>query len=168
MFNLNLAIIYHSESGNTKKAAEYIKSGAESFEAVNVKVMPIEEVDIDFVNSAQAVIFGTPTYLGDLSHQMKNWFGNQSDKLSLNGKLGAAFATQRYIGGGATNALKTILSHLLVKGMLAYSAGAGEGKPFTHFGAVCIESGDEKQQKRAEIFGRRVAKKALELFNRSE
>lgn len=166
MLNLNLAIIYHSESGNTKTAAEAIKKGAESFDTVKVKLMPIEAVDVDFVNSAQAVIFGTPTYMGDLSHQMKNWFGNQPNKLKLNGKLGAAFATQRYIGGGATNALKSVLSLLLVKGMLAYSGGAAEGKPYTHFGAVCIEAGAEQQQ-RTEIFGRRVAKKALELFNGS-
>ncbi|MFP4020553.1 MAG: flavodoxin family protein [Halanaerobium sp.] len=164
---MNLAIIYYSESGNTKKTAELIKKGAESFDAVKVKLMSIEEVDVDFVNSAQAVIFGTPTYMGDLSHQLKNWFDSHSNQLKLNGKLGAAFATQRYIGGGATNALKTVLSHLLVKGMLAYSAGAAEGKPYTHFGAVCIEAGDQQQQERAEIFGRRVAKKALELFNGS-
>ncbi len=162
---MNIAIIYHSESGNTKKVGEIIKSGAESIDDTIVKTMSIDDIDIEFVNSAKAVIFGTPTYTGDLSHQMKNFFGNLPSDLDLNGKIGSAFATQRYIGGGATVALKTIIGHLLVKGMLAYSSGAGEGKPFTHFGAVCIQSGNDKQRERAKIFGKRIAKKTVKLFS---
>lgn len=162
---MNIAIIYHSESGNTEKVGEIIKNGAESIDETVVKAMSIDDIDVEFVNSAKAVIFGTPTYTGDISHQMKNFFGNLPSDLDLSGKIGSAFATQRYIGGGATVALKTIMGHLLVKGMLAYSSGAGEGKPFTHFGAVCIQSGNDEQRERAEIFGKRIAKKAREIYN---
>jgi len=51
--------------------------------------------------------------------------------------------------------------------MVVYSGGAGAGKPYTHYGAVCLADGTEEQQERAEIFGRRVASKALELFAES-
>ncbi|MGM0438456.1 MAG: flavodoxin family protein [Bacillota bacterium] len=161
---MNLSIVYHSESGNTKKVAEIIKTGVENVEGFNVKTMHIDETDVEYINSSKAVIFGTPTYTGDLSHQMKNWFGNYPSEIDFSGKLGAVFATQKYVGGGADVALKTMIGHLLVKGMVVYSAGAGEGKPFTHFGAVCIQSGNEEQKERAEIFGKRIAKKTLELF----
>ena len=162
---MNLSIIYHSESGNTEEVAGIIKRGAEEYKEINVKSMHIDEIDIDYINSSKAVIFGTPTYTGDLSHQMKNWFGNYSSDLDLSGKLGAVFATQRYVGGGADVALKTMIGHLLVKGMVVYSAGAAKGKPFTHFGAVCIQSGNKEQRDRAEIFGKRIAEKTLELFS---
>lgn len=160
---MKLAVIYHSESGNTAEVAEIIKKGAEKIDGVIAEAMHIDEIDMDFAESAQAFIFGTPTYSGDLTWQLKNWFAN-SNKINLSGKLGAAFATQRYVGGGATNALKNILGHLIVKGMLAYSVGSAEGKPYTHYGAVCIENGSDDEKKRAEIFGERVAKKAVELF----
>jgi len=162
---MNLSIIYHSESGNTEKVANIIKRGAETQKEINVKSMHIDEIDVDYINSSKAVIVGTPTYTGDLSHQMKNWFGNYPSELDLSGKLGAAFATQRYIGGGAGVALKTMIGHLLVKGMVVYSAGAGEGKPFTHFGAVCIQSGNDEQRERAEIYGKRIARKTIDLFS---
>ena len=161
---MNLSIIYHSESGNTEEVANIIKKGVQSHKEINVKSMHIDDIDVDYINSSKAVIFGTPTYTGDLSHQMKNWFGNYPSELDLSGKLGAVFATQRYVGGGADVALKTMIGHLLVKGMVVYSAGAGEGKPFTHFGAVCIQSGTKEQRERAEIYGKRIAKKTIELF----
>ena len=161
---MNIAIIYHSESGNTEQVAEIIKKGTENVKGIEAKTMHIDKVDVDFINSSKAVIFGTPTYTGDLSHQMKNWFGNYPSDIDFAGKLGSVFATQRYVGGGADVALKTMIGHLLVKGMLVYSAGASEGKPYTHFGAVCLQAGNEDQQERAEIFGKRIAKKAVELF----
>ena len=74
------------------------------------------------------------------------------------------FATANYVGGGAEIAELAMIGELLVKGMLVYSAGAAEGQPFTHYGAVCIQSGDESQQERAKIFGERIARKAVEIF----
>lgn len=162
---MNLSIIYHSETGNTEEVAKIIKKGAEDYKDIQVKNMHIDDLDVDYINSSKAVIFGSPTYTGDLSHQMKNWLGNYPSEIDFSGKLGAVFATQRYVGGGADVALKTMIGHLLVKGMVVYSSGSAEGKPFTHFGAVCIQSGNKEQKERAEIFGKRIAKKSLELFS---
>jgi len=50
--------------------------------------------------------------------------------------------------------------------MLVYSSGSAEGKPYTHYGAVCIENGNEDEQLRAEKFGERIAKKAAEIFEK--
>src|SRR6056297_371444 len=162
---MNIAVIYYSDSGNTAEVADLIKKGAEKNAGVNVKCMHIDKIDMEFAESAQAYIFGTPTYSGDLAWQLKNWFANDNE-IDMKGKLGAAFATQRYVGGGATDALKSILGHLLVKGMLVYSSGSAEGKPYTHYGAVCIENGNEDEQLRAEKFGERIAKKAAETFEK--
>ncbi|SJZ51317.1 flavodoxin family protein [Selenihalanaerobacter shriftii] len=160
---MKLAILYHSESGNTETVAGIIAEGASSAGNVEVKCMGIEDIDQGFLDEAAAVIFGCPTYLADFSWQIKKWF-DTSHEFDLSGKLGAAFATENYLGGGADSALLTLAGHMLVKGMLVYSVGSAEGKPFTHYGAVCIKEGDAEQQERAKLFGSRVAAKALEIF----
>lgn len=157
---MKIAIVYYSKSGNTKQVADLIAEGARKINGVDVKCMSIEEIDGNFVQEAKAVILGSPTIAGTFAWQIKQWI----DSAKLGNKLGAVFATANYLGGGADIAELSMIGMLLVKGMLVYSAGAAEGQPFTHFGAVCIQGGDESQQERAKIFGERIAKKAAELF----
>lgn len=127
-------------------------------------MMSIEDCDAAFMEESDAVIFGSPTYLGSFSWQMKA-FLDKGLKVKLAGKLGAVFATENFIGGGADFALLTLIGHLLVKGMLVYSSGVSEGHPYTHFGAVCIKDGDESQKERARLFGERIVKKASEIHH---
>jgi NAD(P)H dehydrogenase (quinone) len=159
---MKISVIYHSESKNTQKVAELIANGARITDEVEVKCMPIEDVDSDFLNASKAVFFGSPVYCGSYSWQMKKWLDTNNNKIA--GKLGAVFATENHIGGGADLAELSLIGSLLVYGMVIYSAGASQGDPYTHFGAVCIREGDEKQKERARIFGSRIAKKAVALF----
>jgi len=160
---MKISILYHSESGNTKKIARIISEGARSAGNIEALAMSIDEIDETFLNASDAVIFGCPTYLGTFTWQMKKFL--DTSRIRLSGKLGAVFVTARYIGGGGDVAELGLVGHLLVKGMLVYSGGGGEGKPFTHFGAVAIEDGDGPQRERAHIFGERIARKAIELFS---
>jgi NAD(P)H dehydrogenase (quinone) len=159
---LKIAVVYHSETGNTAQVAELIAEGARLADGVEVKTMSIADVDKEYVSASKAVVLGTPTYAGTLSYQMKDWLDTGRAKLA--DKLGAVFATENHIGGGADTAEMALIGHLLVKGMVVYSAGASKGQPFTHYGCVTIKAGDEAQQGRARIFGQRIAAKALELF----
>jgi len=163
---MKIAIIYHSESENTKKVAEVVAQGASSVTSVEVKTMSIEDFDMAFAAEAKAIIFGCPTYCGTFSWQIKKWF--DTTKVNLEGKLGAAFATENYLGGGADVAELGMIGHMLVRGMLVYSAGAGKGAPFTHYGAVTIKEGADWEQERAKILGKRIAEKSLELFGHKE
>jgi len=165
VIKINIAILYHSESGNTKKVAELVAEGTHKVDGITTRCFNIGEPDFDFIEKADAVIFGTPTYLADFSWQMKK-FLDTGLKCNLSGKLGAAFATENFVGGGADFALLTLTGHLLVRGMIVYSGGAGNGKPYTHFGAVCIGEGTDDQKERAVIFGERVAYKVSELFQK--
>jgi NAD(P)H dehydrogenase (quinone) len=163
---MKLSIIYHSETGNTQKLAEAVSEGAKRMDGVDVKLMSIDEVDPAFVEDSAAVIIGCPTHRGSFSWQMKKWLG--TTRLKMAGKLGSVFASEGYLGGGAELAEMGLIAHLLVMGMLVYSAGTSGGQPFTHFGAVAIKDGDEGQKQRASIYGERIARKALELFGRKE
>jgi NAD(P)H dehydrogenase (quinone) len=161
---MKILVIYHSETGNTKKISEFISEGAKLGGKMEVKVMSIDDVDGAFVEGSNAILLGCPTHRGGLSWQMKKWIG--TTKLKLSGKLGSVFATASYIGGGADIAEMELIAHLLVMGLLVYSSGTSGGQPFIHYGAVAIKDGDEPQRERARIFGERVARKALELFGR--
>ncbi len=158
---MKVAIIYHSETGNTEKVAELISKRAEKNENVETKAMSINNIDKDFVEEANIVFFGTPTYAGTYSWQMKKWL--DTNKIKLAGKVGCVFATEKFIGGGADNAELALISELMVKGMFVYSVGGSEGLPITHFGAVCIKDGTPEQKERVEIFAERVIKNVKKL-----
>jgi NAD(P)H dehydrogenase (quinone) len=158
---MKFAVLYHSESGNTKKVAELIAQSANGVEGVEARAMSIDAVDAAFVEASRVIALGCPTYAGSPSWHMKRYLDTMP--LKLEGKLGSAFATENHIGGGADFAELTIIASLLVRGMLIYTGGAVE-QPSTHFGAVSIKEGDEAQQARAKAFALKLVRKGLELF----
>lgn len=165
---MKVAVIYHSETGNTREMALLVAEGAAQ-EGAETSVMSIDEVDWEFVRASRAVIFGSPTYEGTCSWQMKRFLDEGSGGLErhpLAGKLGAVFCSQNWPGGGgASFAEMTIIAGLLVRGMLVYSGGITEGQPFLHFGAVSARApGEPLYRERCLQLGRVVARKARELF----
>ena len=159
---MKISVIYHSETGNTKRIAEAVAEGARLGGEVDVKSMSVDEIDQTFAEGSKAIIMGCPTHRGALSWQMKKWI--ETNKLKFAGKIGSVFATEGYIGGGADFAEMEMIAHLLVMGMLVYSGGTSFGQPFIHYGAIAIRGGDDSQRERARIFGERIARKTLELF----
>jgi NAD(P)H dehydrogenase (quinone) len=158
---MTISIIYHSETGNTRAVGELIAEGIREADAQAV-LMGIDEIDQAVVEESRAVVVGFPIYAGSMSWQIKRWL--DTTKIKFAGKLASVYATENHVGGGADLAELVILGGLMVRGALAYSAGASRGQPFTHYGAVAIKDGDEHQKERARIFGRRVAEQALELW----
>ena len=161
---MKAAIIYHSESGNTAQMAELVRQGCQEVNGVEARCMPVEEVDSAYVAASRAVIFGSPTYEGSCSWQMKQYL--DADAEGLAGKLAGVFASQNWPGGGgASFAEMTIIAGLLVHGMLVYSGGIAKGQPFLHFGAVSTRAPqDELYRERCLKLGRNIAEKAVELF----
>ena len=161
---LKITVLYQTRSGNTERVAKLIEDGAKKVDGVDIKLMRLDNIDLDYLNESKAVIFGTPTYLANTTWEVKKWFYEDSKKVNLAGKLGAVFATCDYICGGPDVAILTIVGHLMVKGMLVYSGGGSLGKPFIHLGHVHSIEGPELQDEKAIIFGERIATKAKELF----
>ena len=161
---MKISILYHSETGNTKKISNAILEEINEFYDVNIKTFSIDEYDLEFVNSSKIIFIGTPTYLGTTSWQMKKFL--DTNKIIWKNKVCSVFATENHLGGGADFAEISVIAQLLVKGAFLYSIGSSEGMPFTHFGTVCIKDGSHGDQlKRAKLFGKRVVKNVLEEFN---
>lgn len=161
---MKLSIIYFSRTGTTKEMAHHIAKGMKEAADIDVAIFSIDAIDYDFLSESKAVVFGTPTYYANTCWQIKKWF-DESYKVKLGGKLGAVYATCDYIQGGPDTAILTIINHLMVKGMLVYSSGSSLGKPFIHLGAVALKDHLEESKEMFRIFGKRIAVKALELFD---
>jgi len=160
---MKIAIVYHSETGNTKKMAELIKKGCDKVEGVESAIMSIDDMDTTYIAGAGAVIFGCPTYEGTASWQMKKVLDTIS--VDLAGKLGGVFASQNWPGGGGADFTEmTLIAGMLVRGMIIYSGGITRGHPFLHFGAVSEKSPKGLYEKRCLKLGENIASKAKELW----
>ena len=164
---MKISIIYFSETGNTAKMADLIAEGCRGVsDDIEVRLMTVDKVDEDYVGQCDAVIFGSPTHGGNISWQLKKCLGD-FDQKTLAGKLGAVFVSQNWPGGGgASFAEMSIISTLLVRGMLIYSGGLTVGEPAIHFGAVSHRAPeDDLYVQRCLKLGENVSRKAQELFS---
>jgi NAD(P)H dehydrogenase (quinone) len=160
---IRVAVIYHSETGNTKKMAELVRDGCLSVEGVEARCFSIDTVEAAYLADAKAVILGAPTYEGTMSWQMKRFLDEVS--VDLAGKLGGVFASQNWPGGGGADLAEIgLIAGMLVRGMLIYSGGIAEGQPFLHFGAVSTRAPEGLYAQRCTKLGQVIAAKAKELF----
>lgn len=164
---MKISIVYFSESGRTEAAAKSIALGASGVENTEVRLFNVKnEIDEEFISDSAAVVFGSPTYVANICWQMKQWF-DTSLSLKLGGKLGSAFATEASPnGGGAELAIMTMVSQMLVRGMLVYSSGNECGRPTIHIGPAINRDRAEEMQDLCVIYGRRIAEKAHSLFDK--
>ena len=161
---MKIAILYHSETGNTKQMADLVREGCTQVPGIEARCIAISDVDEPYVLESAAVILGSPTYEGTCSWQMKKYL--DSGAKGLADKLGGVFVSQNWPGGGgASFAEMTIIAGMLVHGMIVYSGGISRGKPYLHFGAVSRRAPDEEfYRERCLKLGENIARKAVELF----
>ncbi len=94
-----IAIVFHSGYGHTKKIAEQVGKGASSTGA-KVELIAVDaegnvpESAWDALAAADGIIFGSPTYMGNVSWQFKK-FADASSKPWFSqlwkGKVAAGF-----------------------------------------------------------------------------
>ncbi|KPJ55947.1 MAG: hypothetical protein AMS16_03315 [Planctomycetes bacterium DG_58] len=160
---VKIAIIYHSETGNTKRQAELIESGSRKIEGTETKLMSIDQVDRGFCEEASAVILGCPNYEGTCSWQMKRFLDTRDCIVS--DKLCGVFCSQNWPGGGGGSFVEmTLIAGILVRGGMIYAGGITHGSPPVHFGSVSRQSPQGIDAERAVKLGENIAAKAAELF----
>ncbi len=116
----SISIVYHSPYGHTAKVAAYIAQGAEKTGA-SVHSMNIEQIDWEQLDQSDAIIFGCPTYMGNLTSGLK-LFMEQSSKRwlarSWQGKLAAGFTNGGGLSGDKLAVLQQINLFAMQHGML--------------------------------------------------
>lgn len=97
-----------------------------------------------------------------MSWELKRWFDN-SFRVNLQGKLGAAFVTAQSLTGGTDTAIMEMIRHMLVKGMLVYSGMSGKNRNHFQIGAMGMGKNLEASREELEAFGADVAEKTIEI-----
>ena len=97
-----IIVVYHSGYGHTQKVAEAVAEGAgASLIAVNAEGN-LTEADWAALAAADAIIFGSPTYMGSVSWQFKK-FADASSKVwfgqGWKDKLAAGFTNSASMNG---------------------------------------------------------------------
>lgn len=137
-----------------------------------VKKCPYEkefkEIEKELV-SADAIIVGSPVYMGDIPARLKN-FMDRTVRLRRKGfllanKIGAAVVVGASQGGGQEQTINSIHNFFLIHDMIV----VGDGKPGAHFGVVGIgkDKGDIKKDKAALEAVKRMGQRILELLKSS-
>lgn len=95
-----IAIVYHSGYGHTRRQAESVKAGVEQVTGAEALLLTVEEAETrwDDLASAEAIIFGAPTYTAGASAAFKA-FEEASSKLVMS----RGFAWKDKIAAGFTN-----------------------------------------------------------------
>ena len=159
---VTVLVTYHSASGNTEKMAQAVTKGAKAVPGTSVVLKRVGEVIGDDLLSADAVIVGSPVYVGNMSGEVKTFFDNWGRKFGLGtatgkmrNKVGAAFATGGGVSSGKEVAILTILGAMLIHQMIVISSGGGFGASATT--GPTSPGIDEKELADARDLGKRVA-----------
>jgi NAD(P)H dehydrogenase (quinone) len=150
---VEILVTYYSKSGNTEKMAKAVSEGAAEVEGVNVTLKKVEEVNVDELLNYDGLIVGSPTYYGLPAAQVKRLF-DESVKHhgKLEGKVGGAFTSSAWVGGGNETTIMAIFQAMFVHGLIIQ----GYSKK-SHYGPVSVEAPDEKVLDECRELGGRVA-----------
>ncbi len=77
-----IAVVFHSGYGHTAKVAEAVLRGVQSVSGTESRLVPVGDVEQhwDYLDGADAIIFGAPTYMGSASAPMKAFIDSTSSR----------------------------------------------------------------------------------------
>ncbi len=151
-------VIYYSRSGNTKQMAEAVAQGMNDSGVATV-CKPVENVDVADLLKADAVVVGSPTYYGRMAAPIAAIFDESVSKHGkLDGKVGGAFSSSANIGGGNETTILSIMTTLLVHGMIVQGDPQGD-----HLGPVSVGKPNDRVLAQCARRGRRIAELARRL-----
>ena len=69
-----IIIIYHSQTGNTRKMAESVARGAKSIDNVDVVIKKASEATLQDLLECDGIAIGSPEYFGYMAGMVKDFF----------------------------------------------------------------------------------------------
>ena len=127
-------VVFHSGSGNTRALADAVQKGAAGnaeSELMEIKGEQIiegrfqDDAFLARLDQADAIIFGSPTYMGMVSGQMKCFLDATSSRWmsgSWNSKLAAGFTTSLGLSGDKQSTLSYLVTVACQHGMIWISS----------------------------------------------
>lgn len=118
-----LAVVYHSGYGHTEKQAKAVAQGAGKVAGVEVTLLNTDEAQQqwELLKSVDAIIFGSPTYMGSASAQFKAFMDASSKAWytrDWQDKVAAGFTTSASQSGDKLNTLVQLTIFAAQHGMI--------------------------------------------------
>jgi NAD(P)H dehydrogenase (quinone) len=123
-----LIVVYHSTYGHTKIQAEAVQRGANSVEGVEAKIMTAAEAieKLDELDRADAIVFGTATYMGNIAAEMKKFMEASVSKwfaAAWKDKIAGGFTNSSSFSGDKLNTLQGLVIFAMQHGMIWVGTG---------------------------------------------
>ena len=119
--SVSMAVIYHSNYGHTKRVAEEVVTGArQQLPDSQVKAVDVHDVDWDFVDQADLLVFGSAVYMGSVTAGFKTFMDETSKRWyhrKWEGKWAAGFANSGGLSGDTLAVLQQICLYAMQHGM---------------------------------------------------
>ena len=188
-----VAVIFHSGYGHTAKQAQAVLAGVKQVAGIDAQLIAIDaEGNLpsngwDSLAAADAIIMGSPTYMGSVSWQFKKfadasskqWFGQE-----WKNKIAAGFTNSAIMNGDKLSTLHYLFTLAMQHGMVWVGTGmmAANSKAATrndinfvgsYAGAMAQSPSDSTPEEgplpgdleTAKLFGKRVAETAIVFKN---
>lgn len=188
-----IAIVYHSGWGHTKAIAEAVLRGVQSVRnasatLISVDELPAADKDKGYagrwkeLGAADAIIFGAPTYMGDISAKFKEFMEHSSHvwfRQEWKDKLAGGFTNSGGLSGDKLHSMTSLVVFAGQHGMNWVSQGvmptayrpeqpAGLNRLGSWLGVMSQSDNGpaettppEGDRKTAELYGQRIALAAI-------
>jgi len=182
MTSPSVAIVYHSGFGHTQVQAEAVRDGVAAVDGTTAHLIAVDEVDAqwDVLDDADAIIFGSPTYMAGASAPFKAFLDATSPRWAeqrWRDKLAAGFTNSAGMNGDKLATLQQFALFAMQHGMVWVGLGllpgnhTSDGSPDDlnrlagFLGAMAQSNADQgpelapplADRRTAEHLGRRVA-----------
>lgn len=121
-----IAIVYHSGYGHTKRVAEAVAAGSGGQLLVIDAEGNLPDAGWDSLLRARAIVFGSPTYMGSVSWQFKK-FADASSKVwfqqQWKDKLAAGFTNSATMNGDKFSTLHYLMTLAMQQSMIWVGTG---------------------------------------------
>jgi multimeric flavodoxin WrbA len=114
-------VVYHSGYGHTQRVAQFVAEGAKATVIAIDADGNITDAEWETLNAADAVIFGSPTYMGSVSWQFKKfadatskqWFGS-----AWKDKVAGGFTISASPSGDKLSTIQYFITLAMQQGMV--------------------------------------------------
>lgn len=124
--NTDIVVVFHSGYGHTQRVADAVARGAKASTVAIDAHGNVPDEAWGRLASARAIIFGSPTYMANVSWQFKKFVDASSAmwmKQAWKDKLAAGFTNSAGINGDKLVTLQTMVAMAQQHGMLWVSTG---------------------------------------------
>lgn len=118
-----VAVVYHSGYGHTAEVAKAVARGAAGIAGIDAQLISVTDIDKHWqdLDAADAIIFGTPTYMGGVSAPFKAFMDASSKVWMAQGwkdKIAAGFTHSASQGGDKFNTVTQLFTLAMQHGMI--------------------------------------------------